>query len=358
MENHNFTQPSPTSSPQQILGNSAAPYINSLVTPGNANAAQTAYATRYYNAGTGVHPSEPNYVWAEAGTDFGVHTDNDPSAGSGNIFTAPHLTSQLNAAGIPWRNYHEDVQLSSAPTHSASGTSATVINPYYGNGQYSYAPKHNPMVFFGDTANQNVSPLTQFSADLAGNAVGRYNWITPNLFNDQHSALSAGFTYHGTHYTGDQSAVAQGDNFLATLVPQIMSSQAYQNNGSIIIWWDETEGGDTTSRAIGEIVVSPLAKGNAYGSTVEMNHSSDIKTMEELFGLSYLNNPIPSGETSASGSGHNNVATVNDLSDLWKAGAIVPEPSPAALASLGLLSALGFRHWRVLARFSRRIRNA
>src|SRR5437016_11957737 len=135
MENHNLTQPVPTNSPQQILGNPAAPYINSLMTPGNPNAIQTAWATRYYNAGVGVHPSEPNYVWAEAGTDFGVHTDADPSAGSGNIFTAPHLTSQLNAAGIPWRNYQEDVQLSAGPTHSASGTSATVINPYYGNGQ-------------------------------------------------------------------------------------------------------------------------------------------------------------------------------------------------------------------------------
>src|SRR5437867_2858217 len=33
MENHNFTQPNPTSSPQQIFGNSAAPYINNLVAP-------------------------------------------------------------------------------------------------------------------------------------------------------------------------------------------------------------------------------------------------------------------------------------------------------------------------------------
>src|SRR5450432_3256201 len=49
MENHNFTQSNPTSSPQQILGNPAAPYINSLVTPGNPNAAQVSYATKYYN---------------------------------------------------------------------------------------------------------------------------------------------------------------------------------------------------------------------------------------------------------------------------------------------------------------------
>src|SRR5579872_7630318 len=54
MENHNFTQPNPTSTPQQILGNPAAPYINSLVTPGNTNAAQACYARSYYNAGASV----------------------------------------------------------------------------------------------------------------------------------------------------------------------------------------------------------------------------------------------------------------------------------------------------------------
>ena len=145
MENHNFTQPGTQMSPQQIFGNAAAPYINSLLTPGNANAAQVSYATAYYNAGTGVHPSEPNYVWAEAGTDFGVHTDADP--GTGNVFDAPHLTAQLNAAGIPWKNYQEDVQLAPSPLISASGTNGPV-NPYNGSTQYNYAPKHNPMAFF------------------------------------------------------------------------------------------------------------------------------------------------------------------------------------------------------------------
>ena len=53
MENHNFTQPNPTSSPEQILGNAAAPYINSLVTPNNPNAAMTSYATNYQNAAPG-----------------------------------------------------------------------------------------------------------------------------------------------------------------------------------------------------------------------------------------------------------------------------------------------------------------
>jgi hypothetical protein len=327
MENHNFTQPNPAASPQQIFGNPAAPFINSLLTSGNPNAAQVSYATTYYNAGAHVHPSEPNYVWAEAGTDFGVHTDADPRPANGNILDQViHLTAQMNAAGISWRNYQEDVQLSSSPTNSASGTNAPALNPYYGTAQYNYAVKHNPMAFFGDTAIQNVYPLSQLFLDLSDRKVGRYNWITPNQFNDAHSALNGGFSYQGTHYTGDQASIAQGDDFLATMIPQIMASAAYKDNGMIIIWWDESEGGDDSSRTVPEIVVSPLAKGNAYASSVPMNHSSDLKTIAELFGLAALNNPIPASETNVDG-GYNNVATVNDLSDLFVPGAIPAAPS-------------------------------
>jgi hypothetical protein len=335
MENHNFTQPTPTASPQQILYNSAAPYINSLISAGNSNAVQVSYSTHHYNAGIGVHPSEPNYVWAEAGTDFGIHTDNDPSAASANIFTSPHLTKQLNTAGISWKNYQEDVQLSSGPTHSASGTSATVINPYYSTGQYNYAAKHNPMVFFSDTQTQNVYPLTQFSTDLAYHTFGRYNWITPNQFNDQHSALSGGFAYRGVAYTGDQAAIAQGDNFLSILIPQIMATPEYLDHGVIIIRWDESEIGDNTSYTIPEILISPLARGNAFASSLEVSHSSDIKTMEQIFGLAYLSNAIPAGETKASGSGYNNVALVNDLSDLFQQvpGLIVQQPAGVRLTN-------------------------
>src|SRR5712671_2578899 len=242
MENHNFKQPSPTSSPRQIFTNPAAPYINSLLTPGHPNAVQVSYATKYYNVGMGVHPSEPNYIWAEAGTDFGIQMDEDPDPGYGNMFNVPHLTRQLNAAGIAWKSYQEDLQFTGNPAISVAGTSATDINPYYGTGDYYYAVKHNPMAFFTDTQTQNVYALTNFLKDLTNNAVGRYNWITPNIYNDQHDALSGGFTYRGVSYTGDQAAIAQGDNFLATLIPKIKASSAYQDHGIIIIWWDETEG--------------------------------------------------------------------------------------------------------------------
>lgn len=342
MENHNFRQPSPLSSPQQIFTNPAAPYINSLITPGHTNAVQVSYATKYYNAGVGVHPSEPNYVWAEGGTDFGIHTDNDPTAASANVFTNNHLTRQLNAAGIAWKNYQEDVQRAASPTNSASGSSGA-INPYYGTAQYNYAVKHNPMAFYTDTQIQNVSALTNFLKDLTNNAIGRYNWITPNQYNDQHSSLSGNFVYRGITYTpNDQQAIAIGDNFLSILVPKIMTSAAYQDHGVIIIWWDESENGDTTNQTIGEIIISPMAKGNAYASSVELNHSSDIKTMEGIFGLAYLTNAIPAAETKASGSGYNNVATVNDLSDLLQGVAgIVVQQSGTTLTNGGSAPAFG-----------------
>lgn len=326
MENHNFTQPNPTNSPQQILGNAAAPFLNSLITPGNSNAVHVSYATAYFNAGNNVHPSEPNYIWAEAGTDFGFHSDADPKPATGNVFNNIHLVAQLDAAGIPWNNYQEDVQLSTSPTNSASGTNAPTPNPFYGTAQFNYAVKHNPMAFFADSDVENVYPLAQLFSDLTNGMTGRYNWITPNQFNDAHSALNGGFTYQGTHFTGDQASIAQGDNFLSIIVPEIMASKAYQDNGAIIIWWDETEGGDTASFTIPEIVISPLAKGNAYASLVPMNHSSDLKTMEEVFRLPFVSNPIPAAETNIDG-GYNNVATVNDLSDLFLPGVIPAAPS-------------------------------
>jgi hypothetical protein len=48
--------------------------------------------------------------------------------------------------------------------------------------------------------------------------------------------------------------------------------------------------------------------------------------MEEIFRLPALNNPIPVNETNTGG-GYNNVATVNDLSDLFVSGAVPASPS-------------------------------
>src|SRR5580704_1229945 len=84
IENRDFAN-SETSGGQEIWGSPAAPYLNSLVTPGNANAAQVSYCTCYHNvlsvfdgSGPSVHPSEPNYVWFESGSNLSKLDDNDP----------------------------------------------------------------------------------------------------------------------------------------------------------------------------------------------------------------------------------------------------------------------------------------
>ena len=326
LENHDWTQANPDGSPQQIFGNPAAPYVNSLTTPGNSNAMQVSYATHYYSAARGEHPSEPNYVWSEAGTEFGVHIDNDPSVASGNLFSnVMHLSGQLTAAGISWRSYQEDLQYSSSATVSVSGTGA--VNPYNGTTEYSYSVKHNPMQFFTDTQKKNVYPLTNFWADLTNNNIGRYNWITPDAFNEMHSALPNGYNYLGVQYTGDQAAIAEGDNCLSIIIPKIMASQAYKDHGVIIIWTDETESSDDTGTALPFIIISPLAKGNAYASTLSYSHASTLKTMDEIFGLAFQTNAIPTASIDAQNTGYNYVngssAVVNDLSDFFQAGPMI-----------------------------------
>ncbi len=350
MENHNWTQPGSQTSPGQVFGNTAAPFINSLVTPGNPNAAQTSYASNYLNSGTGIHPSEPNYIWAEAGSNLGVLNDNDPyGSGGTNQATNQSLSNYLQNAGKSWRSYQEDVDVNLAnnqplpksqytvPLGSFSGTFTSGTNQYNGSNQYNYAAKHNPEAFFSGTNGgnngtpsnplaQNYAPLQQLAADLAANTVAQYNWITPDQYNDMHTALTGGFTYNGVHYTGDQAEIAQGDNFLRQIVPMIEASQAYQNNGAIVIWWDETEGGDDAGRTLGEIIISPDAKGNAYTNNIRYTHSSDLLTMQEIYGI---------------GPCLGDACNATDLSDLFRAGSIpqgidAPEPSTSGVLILGL----------------------
>jgi len=304
LENHDWTQPCADCDPQQIYGNPAAPYINSLVTPGDSNAAQVSYATAYYAVTPSEHPSEPNYVWSEAGTDFGVHTDNDPSTNWGNLFaTKNHLCGQLQSAGLAWKDYQEDLEYAATANVSIAGTRPSGSNIYNGSTEYNYVVKHNPMEFFADTQNQNVFPLTQLWTDLTNNAVGRYNWIVPDEYNEMHSALPNGFNYQGVQFTGNQAAIAEGDNCLSAIIPNIMASSAYQDHGVIILWLDETESTDDTNTTLLEIILSPMAKGNAYASKAPMSHNSDLKTMDEIFGLAFQNN---------------GVASSNDLSDMFE----------------------------------------
>jgi hypothetical protein len=383
LENHNFTQPStvPAGTPQQLSGNTAAPYLNSLVTADNPNAANVSFAGNYQNVSPNQHPSEPNYVYQVAGL-TGPLNDSDPYPN--NIVNAPNLGQIMAAKGETWRSYQEDVDqvptsgsvnqpaansLTSTvapknqwtvPTTSFSGTSTAYTNPYNGSDQYNYAVKHNPFPFFtatnGGTAtapntspsnpqSQNYAPLQQLKTDLNNNSVAQFNWITPDQYNDMHSSLNTSFTYNGVTYAAgtDQEAVALGDNFLSIVVPEIEASQAFKDNGVIVIWNDETEGDETVGSTAGfdgtEIVISPLAKGNAYTNNILYTHASDLVTLQNIFGVA----------GGGAGGYLGGAGGANSLADLFKPGVIpsaVPEPSTWVMMGLGFAGLAGATAYR------------
>ena len=97
MENHNWTGGKGGTS---IKGNRSAPYINNTLLP------VVSHAEQYFNP-PGIHPSLPNYLWLEAGMNFGILDDNPPSINSQT--TTNHLVTFLNNAKISWKAYEEDM---------------------------------------------------------------------------------------------------------------------------------------------------------------------------------------------------------------------------------------------------------
>jgi phospholipase C len=250
LENHDWSS---------IVGSHSAPYINNTLLP------IASHAKAYYNP-SGLHPSLPNYLWLEAGTNFGITDGNDPSVNAQS--STAHLVTQLAAAGVSWKSYQEDI----------SGTNCPLT------GVNRYAPRHNPVVYFKDvTGNNNfgsvycikhVRPFSELAADLRNNTVSQYVFITPNECNDGHNPCAP-----------LNNPVAQTDTWLKTNLPMLLDSQAYKNAGAIFITWDEAENGDVP---IGMIVLSPLAKGNGYSNTVHYTHGSLLRTVQEIFGVTPL----------------------------------------------------------------------
>ena len=250
MENNNWSD---------IHGSSSAPYINNTLLP------MASHAEQYFNPPSN-HPSLPNYLWLEAGTNFGILDNNAPSANSQN--TTRHLVDLLQANDISWKTYQEGITGSDCPLTDVG----------------LYAVRHNPFVYFNDvTDNQSatsancishVRPFAELATDLAAKTVARYNFITPDLCNDMHDPCDP-----------LNDPIAQGDTWLSQQLPPMLASSAYQSGGAIFIVWDEAGTGDGP---IGMIVLSPFAKGQGYQNTISYTHSSTLRTMEEIFGVAPL----------------------------------------------------------------------
>jgi len=251
-----------------IYGNTVdAPYLNGMM------ASTAAHATMFGDELPSL-PSEPHYVWMEAGTNaFADHTftgDGDPSA-SNSTGATEHLATQLEAAGLHWVAYQEGIRTNTCPI-STSG---------------NYAPKHDPFVFFRDIVGSPPSATAprcsshhksyaDFAADLAQGLTG-YVFVTPDICHDMHGGF---FCPSGT---GDSSNIKAGDTWLSRELPRIVSYTQAHDDAVIFLTWDE---GDSTSRipflAIGQHVKP------GYAASVAYTHSSMLKSVEELLGVPVL----------------------------------------------------------------------
>jgi phospholipase C len=275
MENHDAGE---------IYGQPAnAPYINNVLLRRYARAMN-------FNDELPIEvPSEPHYVWMEAGTNaFADHVfgnDYDPSSLNSTASTA-HLVTQIrNSRSAGWMTYQEGLSWT-------TGSCPIVSSGFY-------AAKHNPFVFFRDVSGSPPSqanaycaahskPYSAFAADLAAGRIASYVFITPDLCHDMHGAPECGFG----------NLIKAGDDWLKSELPG-MIEWAERNSAVIFVTWDE---GDATGKmpflAIGQGV-----KAN-YAGKIAYDHGSITKSVERIFNLPVL----PS------------VAGKNDLSDLFRPG--------------------------------------
>ncbi|MGA7910175.1 MAG: alkaline phosphatase family protein [Candidatus Dormiibacterota bacterium] len=234
-------QPSPTPDPThvfvivmenrsfaQVAGNS---YIAHLAT-------QYGVATNYHGVS---HPSLPNYLALTSGSTWGIADDGFHALPAGG------LGSELSAAGIDWRAYME-------------GMTRTCFNS-----PYPYALKHDPFAYYGASCPAQVVAFSRFASDMSG-TVPRFVWITPDLCHDGHDC---------------SNAVAE--SWLAQTVPLILATPAWQDNGLLLITWDE---GEDSANSVLTLVIQPNPL--LHQSSRPYNHYSLLATIEDELGVPRL----------------------------------------------------------------------
>src|SRR6184192_3945863 len=230
---------------------SSMPYLMGL-------AAQYGLATQYY---ANTHPSIGNYFELATGQ---IITNNDSYS---QIVSVDNIVRELVAAGKTWKSYAEDLP-------SVGYTGGDVGN---------YARKHNVFALLSDVANDpaqtnRLVPFTQFATDLANGTLPTFSNIVPNLCNDAHDC-----------------GLDVADSWLQTNIAPLIASPVFQQDGLLIIVFDEA-GGDNTNGG-GRIVwvaVSPKAK-RGYQSTTLYQHQSTLRLILKGLGV----NVFPGAAASA-----------------------------------------------------------
>jgi phosphatidylinositol-3-phosphatase len=264
-----FVIPMENESSSAIYGNTNATYINMTLKP------ESAWASMFMDELPAIDPSEPHYVWMEAGTNaFTDHTFTSDADASGSNSTkdTAHLVTQLDAAHIGWTSYQEGMTAGTCPIASI--------------GSAFYAAKHDPFVFYQDVAGSPPSgsnslcaahhkPYSDFVADLMAGALPPFVFITPDLCHDMHGDANCPT---GTNATMN---IAAGDMWLSTELPRILD-YATAHDGVVYIIWDE----GSTNQTIPFLALGPHVK--AGSAATPFTHSSQLRSIEEQLGVPVL----------------------------------------------------------------------
>ena len=235
-ENHSYSS---------VIGSSSMPYLNSL-------AQKYGLATQYY---ANTHPSIGNYFELTTGQ---VLSNNDSATPSSFPVSADNIVRHFLNAGITWKSYAE-----SLPSVG-----------YTGGNSGAYLVRHNPFPYFTDVKNSsteklNLVPFTQFKTDLTNGTLPEFSYIVPNVNDDAHN---------GT--------LAQADSWLKTNIAPLLASSAFQNNGLMIVVFDESVDSDTAHGGghVAMLVLSPQGK-SSYKSTTLYQHQSALRLISAALGL-------------------------------------------------------------------------
>jgi phosphatidylinositol-3-phosphatase len=264
----------------------------------------------YISMVSGIAPNPATQGDCERYVEFvqtGTAPDGQP-IGRGCVYPAPVQTiaNQLMAKGLTWKAYMEDMgkDPSREPARCGHVAIGSVDHTEHAAPTDQYAAKHDPFVYFHaivDSAScqANVVPLDLLARDLASVATTpNYSYIVPNLCNDGHDLHCA---------SGETGGLVGIDRFLKEWVPRIMRSPAFRKDGLVIITFDEAPSADKEACCheptgpntkgpgaggpgggrIGTVVLSPFVKPGTT-SDVPYNHYSMLKSVEQVFGLSYL----------------------------------------------------------------------
>ena len=230
-----------------VIDSPAMPYLNGLAT-------RSGLATQYY---ANTHPSIGNYFMMTVGK---IVTNNDGYSGT---VSDDNIVRHLLAAGKTWKAYAEDLP---AVGYHAAGDSG------------KYASRHNPLSYLSDVVNDaaqltNLVPFSQFGTDLANNALPNYAFIVPNLCNDAHDC-----------------PLATADAWLQTNIDPLITSTGFQQDGLLIILFDESRadlrhGGGRIAWVVVGAKVKP-----GYRSAALYQHENTLRLTADALGLTTFPN--------------------------------------------------------------------